>query len=174
MAAYRVRQFGRAVGAWFRPAPSGGQELARHYLPPRAAALYAAMPRYDRRHAAAVARALVARGYREPELIAAALIHDVAKSAGGPGRLRLWHRVAVVLLRAARPGLLLRLGRDGRPGSRRAPFYVQLHHAEIGARLAEQAGCGPRTAELIRRHEDRAAAGDDAQLAALQAADDEN
>jgi len=132
------------------------------------------MPRYDRRHAAGVARALLARGHREPELVAAALLHDVGKTVGGPARLRLWHRVTVVLLRAVSPGLLSRLGRDGRAGSWRAAFYVQLHHATIGARLAEQAGCPSRTVELIRSHEDRVAAARDPQLAALQAVDDQN
>jgi putative nucleotidyltransferase with HDIG domain len=170
---YRVWQFGRAVGAWVR-ADHGAQELAARFLPPEAARLHAAMPRYDRRHAVSVARALLARDEDEPALVAAALLHDVGKTAGGSGRLRLWHRVAVVLLWAASPRLLAWLGRDGRPGSWRAPFYVQLHHAAIGAELAEQAGCSSRTVELIRRHEDRSAAAGDPQLAVLQAVDDEN
>ncbi len=169
----RVRQFARAVGAWFwvEQAEAGLEEQVLHG---RAVDLFRAMPRYDRRHAAAVARLLMAGGHREPELIAAALLHDAAKSAGGSGRVRLWHRVAAVVLQATRPALLQRWGQDGRPGSWRYPFYVQVHHAVLGARLAEQAGCTPRTAELIRRHGDREAALADPWLAALQAADDEN
>jgi hypothetical protein len=145
-----------------------GDDLADRFLPPRAADLYSAMPVYDRRHAASVARALWARGHHEPELLAAALLHDVGKTAGGVGRLRLWHRVAVVLLQAWWPGLLARLGRDGRFRA----WQAQLDHPAIGARLAAQAGCPARTVELIRCHEDHAAAADDPLLAALQAVDD--
>jgi len=82
--------------------------------------------------------------------------------------------VATVLMRAAWHGLLERLGRDCGPGSWRYPFYVQLHHDARGALLAEQAGCSPRTVDLIRRHEDTAAVGSDPLLAVLQRADNES
>jgi hypothetical protein len=88
--------------------------------------------------------------------------------------VRLWHRVATVLVRAAWPGLLERIGGDSRPGSWRYPFYVQRHHATIGALLAEQAGCSPLTVDLIRRHEDAAAVAGDPLLAALQEADNQS
>mgnify|MGYP001823615047 CR=1 FL=1 len=114
-------------------------------------------------------------------LLAAALLHDVGKT-GVPGdatgrkasgALRLWHRVAVVLMRAFWPGLLERIGKD-QPGSWRYPFFVQQHHAQIGADLAQKAGCSPRTVALIRHHEDLRGCLDDPVLAALQAADGMN
>jgi len=176
---YRVRQFAQAVGSWFE-AEEADEAAVTGHLPPRAVALFRAMPRYDRRHALRVLRSLQARGWADLDLLAAALLHDMGKSGGQPGpgqpagRVRLWHRVAAVLMRAAWPDLLDRIGRDSRPGSWRYPFYVQLHHAAIGALLAEQAGCSPRTADLIRRHEDRTAASGDPLQAALQGADNQN
>lgn len=152
----------------------------RRCLSPAAADLFQMMPPYDRRHALDVLHTLQKRGYTDQDLLAAALLHDVGKTGHQTGRLRLWHRVAVVLMHAFWPGLLERLGQE-RPASSgksrwvwRQPFFVQLHHAAIGAELALKAGCSPQTVELIRRHEDLANPADDPLLAALQAADSAN
>jgi len=176
----------QAVGSWFQ-AEEIDHDAVTAYLPPGAVALFRAMPHHDRRHAVRVLRALQAKGRAEPDLLAAALLHDLGKSGQQPedrpqdlgreqraGRVRLWHRVATVLMQAVWPGLLERIGKDRRPGSWSYPFYVQLHHAAIGALLAEQAGCSPWTMELIRRHEDPVAAGGDPLRAALQEADNQS
>ncbi len=171
-AIYRVRQFFRAASAWIEPQDA---EQVRRYLPPAAADLFQAMPRYDQQHALNVLDTLQKRGYTNHDLMAAALLHDIGKTGHQAGKLRLWHRVAVVLMRAFWPSLLERLGRQQK--SQRVwqqPFFVQLHHAAIGADLALKAGCSPQTAELIRRHEDPANPADDPLLAALQAADSVN
>ena len=143
------------------------------YLPPQALDLYRAMPSQDRQHASNVFRTLEQEGYDDPDLLAAALLHDVGKGVPPRGGLRLWHRVAVVLMRAFWPGLLERIGQEERDGWRR-PFYIQLHHPALGAELARQAGCSPITVGLIRRHEDPPQQEDEPLLAALQAADGTN
>ncbi|MGD8625351.1 MAG: HD domain-containing protein [Anaerolineae bacterium] len=171
-AIYRVQQFARAAGAWVRPARRDEARIGR-YLEPAAARLFGAMPRYDRRHALAVLDALEGAGYHDPDLLAAALLHDAGKTLHPEGRLYLWHRVAAVLMRALWPGLLERLGRERHRGLRRA-FFVQQHHAELGAELALQAGCSDRTAALIRLHEEPARRGDDRLLVALRDADSVN
>lgn len=171
-ALYRIQQFIRAAGSWARPKEGSGEQAAR-YLPPEAVRLYQGMSRYDRQHARHVCLALVRQGYTEPDLLAAALLHDVGKSVVPGARLQLWHRVAVVLIQLLWPGLLGRLAKD-EPGSWRQPFYVHLHHAAIGAEAAQQAGCSATTAGLIRRHEDAPGQAQDPFLAALQAADGEN
>jgi hypothetical protein len=135
--------------------------------------LFANMPLYDRRHAVDVLGALLREGHTEPDLMAAALLHDLGKTGHDREPLRLWHRVAVVLLRALAPGRLEAYSSD-EPGSWRQPFFVQQNHAAIGAELALRAGCSPETAELIRRHEDPIVVTDDPLLAALKAADSRN
>jgi putative nucleotidyltransferase with HDIG domain len=170
-AAYRVRQFVQAVDAWIRPLDIE-QAWAEACLPEQAQKLFRAMPRYDQQHALKVFHTLQREGHIDPDLLAAALLHDVGKAPAQEGRLRLWHRVAVVLMRTFWPGLLERIGRN-EPGSWRQPFYVQQHHAEIGAELARQAGCSPITVDLIRRHEGTPEQADEL-LAALQAADGVN
>jgi hypothetical protein len=169
-AIYRVRQFVRAAGAWLQ---AEDDETVRRILPPAGVGLFRGMPGYDRRHALGVLRELQEGGQTDQDLLAAALLHDVGKTAERSGRLRLWHRVAVVLLRALSPGSIERIGRDGQ-GSWRQPFYTQQHHGFIGAELAQQAGCSSRTVELIRLHEDSASESGDVLLAALQAADNAN
>jgi hypothetical protein len=131
------------------------------------------MPSQDRQHALNVFRTLQQKGYDDPDLLAAALLHDVGKGVPPGGGPRLWHRVVVVLMRAFWPGLLERLGQEERDGWRR-PFYIQQHHPALGAELAQQADCSAITVGLIRRHEDPPHQGDDPLLAALQAADGTN
>jgi hypothetical protein len=148
---YRVRQFIASL----RPAitPQEQAELRRR-LPPQAVALFLQMTPRDQRHSLDVLYRVQQAAPDQPDLSAAALLHDVAKTAHPGRRVRLHHRVLVVLMNAARPGWVQQVGRED-PGSWRYPFYLQLNHPEMGARLAEQAGCSPLTAELIRRHQEK-------------------
>jgi hypothetical protein len=171
-AVYRVRQFIRAARALLRP-PDIGEEWLARWLPARAVDLFWAVPRYDQQHALRVLRTLQEQGHSNPDLMAAALLHDVGKTVPRSGSLRLWHRVIVVLMRAVEPHVVWRIGNNATKGWRR-PFYVQQHHAAIGAQLAREAGCSARTAELISLHEDPLGLADDPLLAALKAADSMN
>ncbi len=171
-AIYRVRQFVRAASAWAGPGRSD-EALANRYLPPASVSLFRAMPAYDRQHSLRVLRALLGQGHTDPDLLAAALLHDAGKTLGGAGRLQLWHRVAAVLMRTFAPRFLGRMGRDRTMGWQQ-PFYVQQNHGTIGAELARRAGCSTQTVALIRRHEDPPAATDDPLLVALRAADSLN
>ena len=160
-AAYRSRQFFGALRA--QVGEEERLEVAAH-LTPAEQALFYSMELRDQRHGLDTLGILRAGGERDPSLLAAALLHDVGK-----GRIRLWHRVAFVLLKAASPPLLCRLAAGDGPGWRGA-FARSLDHAERGAALAEAAGSTAETARLIRLH--REPPGDDVPLARLQAADD--
>jgi hypothetical protein len=172
-----MRQLARAASALIWPVGSQRDQvcstLLARTLTPAGRVLFQAMPPYDRRHALAVLASLQLAGHSEPDLLAAALLHDAGKTVHPKGRLRLWHRVVSVLVRALRPALLAQLAQD-RPESWRRPFYVQAHHAELGAELAHQVGCSPRTVALIRHHEDAPGSSDDPLLVALRAADSKN
>jgi len=146
---YRVRQF---LGSLWPHITLGEQaELAR-WLPPLAVALFHQMTLRDQRHSLDVLRRLQAAAPDQPDLLAAALLHDAAKTALPGRRVRLHHRVLVVLMQAVWPGSVQQVARDD-PRSWRYPFYLHLHHPGLGARLAEEAGCSALTAWLIRRHQ---------------------
>lgn len=165
---YRVRQFGRALTARVHPAE---RALVARILPAPAAELFSRMPRQDRRHGMDVLYALRERGEDAPELLAAALLHDVAKAEG----VRIWHRIVVVLLRALCPRWLHRLALPD-PASWRYPFWLQLYHPQRGAEMAKAAGCPAATVELIHHHQAEGAdlpSPLDRWLAALQAVDNE-
>lgn len=180
-AGYRVRQFVSALGAYIRPLTAGERAEARAWLPESAWVLFDAMPRNDQRHSLNVLRSLRAAGYAEPALMQAALLHDAAKSSGG---ITLFHRVAVVLLKIARPDWAPRMAQTPAParGSLRYPFWAHANHPQLGAEMTAAAGCDPLAVTLIRRHqepskgaEEQRSGGDIALLlTALRAADDDN
>ena len=157
---YRVRQFRDHLLARVSPDERAG---AHALLPTAAGQVFDAMPQADQRHALDVVGRLRSAGQTDPDLLAAALLHD----AGKGNRLRLWHRVVAVLVEAVAPSRMDTLASSD-PGSWRHPFYIHRHHESISARAALDAGCGPRVAAFIVGVPD----GPDAQLAAaLRAAD---
>jgi hypothetical protein len=140
------------------------ESIVDRVLPPAGARLFRAMPVADRRHALDVVSRLLAAGHDDPDMLAAALLHD----AGKGHRMRLWHRVAGVVLDAFAPSALRRLASPA-PASWRHPFHLYLHHDVISAEMAVDAGCTPRAASFIRH---QPAPGDVSLGAALAAADD--
>lgn len=139
---HRVRQFASHLRARVTVEDTA---LAHRILPADAAVLFDRMPVADRRHALDVVDRLVAAGHDDPELLTAALLHDAAKGH----RMRLWHRVAGVLLEAFAPATLRRLASPD-PRSWRHPFHLYLHHAALSADLAAAAGCSVRATAFIR------------------------
>jgi hypothetical protein len=137
---------------------------ARRMLPASAWALFDAMPVADRRHGLQVARRLLAQGIDDGDLLAAALLHDGAKGQ----RLRLWHRVAGVLLAHLAPGMLGRLASPDSASTGYA-WWVFLHHAQLSAEAARRAGLSERAAGFISGS---VAMGDEGLAAALHAADE--
>ena len=145
-AAYRARQFFRAVLARVSQADL---RAADAHLPPPARPLFRRMSPADQTHSLAVMRALQRAGQTHPALLAAALLHDVCKSAAW---LTPVHRTLVVVLGRFWPGALEWLTRESADKWRR-PFIVHRRHPELGAQWAEQAGCDAVCVALIRRHQ---------------------
>ena len=125
-------------------------------------ALFDSMHRADQRHGLDVAATLRSEGHDDPELLLAALLHDCSK---GPD-VRLPHRVAWSLGERYGEGVLETFARLPGYG---AAFERLRHHAGDSACLARDAGCGERTAELIRH---QAAPLDPEAGVALQLADE--
>jgi exopolyphosphatase/pppGpp-phosphohydrolase len=171
---YRIRQFFHAVWAEVDP---DALARARTVLSPAQMALFVGMQRSEQAHALEVYRQLVAQGETAPDLLVAALLHDVGKSCRP---LRLWERVLIVLTRAVFPAQARRWGivppqAAGRITWKRA-FVVAEQHPAWGAELAARAGTSPRAVALIRLHQDPLSPIVDAEtqrlLSKLQAVDD--
>jgi hypothetical protein len=138
--ATKVRQAQRHVAG--RVSAEEQRTLAA-WLGPAQLALFEAMHRADQRHGLDVVARLRADGHTDEELLLAALLHDCSK---GP-TVRLPHRVAWSL--GERYGEWVHHRLSPLPGFR-AAFLRLERHEEDSARLALEAGCSERTAELIR------------------------
>jgi hypothetical protein len=158
---HRVGQFVGHLTARVGPAEA---EAAHQLLPEGAWGLFDQMPAADRRHALDVVNRLRSAGRSDPDLLAAALLHDCAKGS----RMQLWHRVAGVLLGAGAPRLLDRLA-SPREASWRHGLYLYLHHTRLSAAAARRAGCPQRVADFIAGS---AAPADAALAASLHVADE--
>ena len=158
---YRSRQFFRSVGASI--SEEDRAEVAGR-LDADQQRLFSTMTARDQRHSLDVLRALQQQGQRDPELLAAALLHDVGK-----GPIRLWHRVAYVLLHAASPGLLRRLASDEGAAWRQA-LAACADHANRGAALVKAAGGSDGLVGLVLHHEETGE-NVDPRVALLRAAD---
>jgi hypothetical protein len=146
-AVYRVFQFFHALFALLFPVDESpaGEVLSEGQM-----SLFRRMPRHDRAHALRVLETLREDGHREPELLQAALLHDVGKAAGIP----LLYRVVIVLLKAFGEGLLKELAARGEHSRTLRPFFVHREHPRIGAEMARGAGSTEAVINLILCHHD--------------------
>lgn len=149
--------------------------MIRRVLTPEQVRLFDRLSTADQAHSFRVYRALVDSGEDHPDLLTAALLHDVGKVEGS---YSLWERTAAVLLD---PFL------DDAPGSSPVTLPGPLkravnrsrRHPVRGAELAENAGASPLTVQLIRWHESAPAefpgnGGEKKLLTKLMQADNQN
>ncbi|HEV8573756.1 MAG TPA: HD domain-containing protein [Dehalococcoidia bacterium] len=157
---YRTRQF---LGA-LRPSVDSDQRgEAVELLGERLWPLFESMNLRDQRHSMDTYRLLKEQGQRDRDLLTAALLHDIGKGRIAGANVRLWHRVAYVVLNTLAPSTLKR--RTGHSG------LSALHqHAERGAVVAEALGAPAAVVDLIRRHHEEDPP--DAPLRLLRSADD--
>jgi putative nucleotidyltransferase with HDIG domain len=172
-ARYRVTQFGRWILDSVRPIDRA--YVRERLSAPALAELFARMPRADQHHGITAAQTLERRGHNDPDLITAALLHDVGKRRAP---VSIWGRVITVLGEWLLPARAARWGREEARGLRRRlrrPFVVRRQHAAWGAEMVRRAGGSEATIRLIRSHHDPVEApdADRRMLAALRAADEE-
>ena len=156
----KTRQFRAHLRA--RVSPLERAALAS-WVNPAQLEVFDAMHVADRRHGLDVVATLRADGADDPELLLAGLLHDAGKGDTG-----IWPRVAYAL--GQHYGSWAWTAAGVVPGWSTALDRLR-DHAETSALIAAEAGCTPRTVELIR-HQD--APLDDDAGRRLQLADDAN
>ncbi len=146
---YRLGQFWRV---WrVRPLPVEARERITAVLTPEETALFDQFSLSDQQHSYQVLRTLQANGQTHPDLLAAALLHDVGKTRAP---LSIWQRSLIVLAQAFLPGKTAVWG-QGSVDSWQRPFVVKVQHPAWGAEMAQTANSRPLTIELIRRHQEQ-------------------
>ncbi len=165
---YRLRQFRLALTA--RPDPLQLDET-RRLLTPAQYTLFTRLQPSEQAHAIAVLQK-VREDDSHPDLLTAALLHDIGKIVHP---LKLWERIYIVLTPKTRGAAGPRATQKGsRP--LRGPLRVAAEHPAWGADLARRAGASPLAVNLIRRHQTHPNGKpmnlEDRLLALLQAADD--
>lgn len=172
---YRIKQFAQALLAPLFPIDEayvrsivGGSLSTPHseQVEERLWQLFCRLRRAEQHHAIAVCKALEAEQKWPPELLAAALYHDVGKAIASP---RLLERVWVVVVEHFAPAQAKRWSKGAPRGIGRG-FVVRRTHAEWGASLLAEAGAPQRVVDLVRSHHSPPSA--DQALLALERADD--
>jgi putative nucleotidyltransferase with HDIG domain len=148
---YRASQFWRSVAL---KTDVDDLEQAQAQLSHEQWELFKRLQPAERAHAIMVFRKLLQRGENQPDLLTAALLHDIGKLQY---RLNPFQRAMVVVASALMPrharhwGILPTHGWEALPGWRKA-FIVAEQHAAWGAEMARQAGVSPMVEALIRQH----------------------
>ncbi len=122
---------------------------AQGILDPAELELFKSLPASDQNHSLRVLQTLEQAGETDPDLLKAALLHDIGKTLHP---LRLWERVFAVLLEGLLPHTAAAWGQKEPKGVYR-PLVIILQHPAWGAALAERIGSSPRVIWLIRHHE---------------------
>ena len=111
--------------------------------------MFTKLPVPDQNHSLRVLEALLEDGESEPDLLKAALLHDIGKSLHP---LKRWERVLTVLLPVVAPRLAKRWG-EGEPIGIKRSLVVLDQHPEWGAEILQNAGCRENLIWLVNNHE---------------------
>jgi putative nucleotidyltransferase with HDIG domain len=165
----------RVIGLFRRRLNKTDRQLAESYLDEAGLFLFNQMSYADQKHAVTVARYLLSEkvdtsGANMSLLIQGALLHDVGKVKG---EISWWNRIRVGLIRRYLPRLRDKRAKRGEKGLGHA-LYVDLHHPDRGAYMAQSLGVDPSVVFLIRHHHDDAKEPATIELALLQSADAKN
>ena len=144
---YRSKQFFLALRS--RPLTEDELAPARGVLTPQQMELFTRLQPGEQIHALRVLKTLQGQGETHPDLLTAALLHDVGKCRVP---LHLWERVFIVIGKKLFPRRVQFWG-QGSPRGWRRPFVVAAGHPSWGAELALGVGTSPLALQLIRQHQ---------------------
>ncbi len=149
----RLRQFVRGLTANVR---AEEMLVAAQLLSKPALTHFCQMPADAQRHSLNVLYMLQKADQTDPELAAAALLHDVGKIAADQAGLHLspWLRGPLVLLDKVAPRQVERWAADDPTQGWRYLLHVHRSHPQIGADWAGADGCSELTCWLIEHHQD--------------------
>ena len=168
---YRIWQFWQSLK---KPPDDEDLELVKSVLTPAEIELFLQLPIPDQNHSIRVLIILKSQGERDPDLLKAALLHDIGKIKYP---LQRWERVFSVLITGFFPNRIQNWG-NGNPAGLERPLVVINHHPDWGAEFAENVGSSPQTIWLIRNHEKEKPEGSSPErkklLLKLQQADNQN
>jgi hypothetical protein len=142
----RIRQGLRALTAFMRPVD---YDAVGQVLTPELLALFKRMRASEQHHCIRVMTALRRCGHTDPDLLTAALLHDVGKSRYP---LTLFGRTAAVILTRYAPRLAARWA-QGEPRGWWRPLVIARSHPEWSGEDMVAAGASARAASLARRHQ---------------------
>ena len=170
-----IGRIGQGLRAMFAFALPVDDAVVREVLTPDLYRLFQRMTRSEQIHSIRVMKTLRAHGYDQPDLLTAALLHDVGKSRYG---MTLPERVIASLIHKASHSTY-KYYRDAthlKPSGWRRALVIAAQHPSWSAEDMESAGASQVAVSLARRHADRIEGTpqteEDRLLAALQAADD--
>jgi hypothetical protein len=157
---YRTRQFWHYLAA--SPA-STDLDTVKKILEPPLLDLFLGMSPEEQAHSINILHKLLEMGENNPDLLAAALLHDVGKNRFP---LKLRERVLIVLCKMAFPRHIKRWGAGnhltpplgfwkGILWRLKKPLMVAEQHPRWGAEMAFKAGANPLVVSLIRRHQEK-------------------
>ena len=147
---YRIGQFCWALGEVPDPeALARAEELLSTAL----FDLFTQLQLSEQAHALRIFERLQKQGFSQPDLLAAALLHDVGKALYP---LRPWERTVGVLAKRFFPNRIRKWG-QGKPGGFRSGIVVAEQHARWGAEMAQSAGATELVVRLIASHQDQTA-----------------
>jgi hypothetical protein len=144
---YRVQQFWDALTR--KPLTQSDLAPVRSVLTDQQMALFSRLQPSEQSHGLRVLKFLQAQGETHPDLLTAALLHDVGKSRHP---LRLYERVVIVLAKKFFPDQVKTWG-CGLPTGWRRPFVIAEQHPSWGAADAKNVGASPLAVHLIRAHQ---------------------
>ena len=167
------KRFMQGIRAIFAFALPVDQAAAADILSPELYDLFCRMRRSEQIHSLRMMTALRDAGHDQPDLLVAALLHDVGKSRY---RLTLIDRVLIVLVKYGTPKVFAQWSAGDAVGWRRR-FVIGAKHAAWSAEDMADAGASVLAASLARRHMDEidtVASEEDRLLLLLMQADDEH